>query len=162
MFPDAARLAALEAPRFSDEQLRDSIESGQLRIQQERGVDLTLFSPRAAGMSHHIGDAATSLSWSMLCNDLIARICRMHPRHFVGVAQLPQSPGVAPANCIPELVRCVEELGFIGCNLNPGAHKVMYEPRTAAARHGPRSRVSAAAATTPARSPTLTCLRTRS
>ena len=128
MFPDAARLAALEAPRFSDEQLRDSIESGQLRIQQERGVDLTLFSPRAAGMSHHIGDAATSLSWSMLCNDLIARICRMHPRHFVGVAQLPQSPGVAPANCIPELVRCVEELGFIGCNLNPGAHKVMYEP----------------------------------
>jgi 4-oxalmesaconate hydratase len=26
---------------------------------------------------------------------------------------------VPPENCIPELVRCVEELGFIGCNLNP-------------------------------------------
>ena len=24
-----------------------------------------------------------------------------------------------PANCIPELRRCVEELGFVGCNLNP-------------------------------------------
>jgi len=37
----------------------------------------------------------------------------------VGVCQLPQSPGVAPANCIPELERCVKEYGFIGCNLNP-------------------------------------------
>jgi 4-oxalmesaconate hydratase len=32
---------------------------------------------------------------------------------------LPQNPGVAPANCIPELERCVKELGFVGCNLNP-------------------------------------------
>ena len=66
-FPDAARLAALEPPRISDDQLRDSIESGQLPIQRSRGVDLTLFSPRAAGMSHHIGDAATSTAlrrWS--------------------------------------------------------------------------------------------------
>jgi len=26
---------------------------------------------------------------------------------------------VPPANCIPELERCVKEFGFIGCNLNP-------------------------------------------
>jgi 4-oxalmesaconate hydratase len=32
---------------------------------------------------------------------------------------LPQSPGVAPVNSAAELERCVEELGFIGCNLNP-------------------------------------------
>ena len=31
----------------------------------------------------------------------------------------PQAPGVPPANCIPELRRCVEQLGFVGCNLNP-------------------------------------------
>ena len=37
------------------------------------------------------------------------------------MCQLPQSPGVSPANCIPELRRCVEELGFVGCNLNPGS-----------------------------------------
>ncbi|MBE0532312.1 MAG: amidohydrolase [Rhodospirillales bacterium] len=30
-----------------------------------------------------------------------------------------QSPGDSPSNCIPELARCVEKLGFIGCNLNP-------------------------------------------
>jgi 4-oxalmesaconate hydratase len=32
---------------------------------------------------------------------------------------LPQSPGVPPANSIAELERCVNELGFVGCNLNP-------------------------------------------
>ena len=35
------------------------------------------------------------------------------------MCQLPQSPGVAPTNSIAELKRCVNELGFIGCNLNP-------------------------------------------
>src|SRR5690349_15618152 len=32
---------------------------------------------------------------------------------------LPQSPGVDPATCIPELVRCVEEYGNVAINLNP-------------------------------------------
>ena len=57
--------------------------------------------------------------WSRECNDLIARVCGLFPRHFVGVAQLPQAPGVPPANCIPEIRRCVNELGFVGINLNP-------------------------------------------
>ena len=117
-FPDAAKVAALQLPEFSDEQLRDSIEGGQLRIQKGRGVDLTIFSPRAAGMSHHIADAAAGEVWSRLCNDTVRRICGLFPRHFAPVCQLPQSPGVPPANCIPELVRCVGQ-GFVGCNLNP-------------------------------------------
>jgi 4-oxalmesaconate hydratase len=32
---------------------------------------------------------------------------------------LPQVPSVEPKNCIDELERCVKELGFVGCNLNP-------------------------------------------
>ena len=106
-------------PVISDEELRQSIESAQLRIQRERGTDLTIFSPRAVGMGHHLGDEQTSKEWSVVCNDLIHRIVRMFPQNFVGVCQLPQSPGVPPANCIPELERCIDELGFIGCNLNP-------------------------------------------
>jgi 4-oxalmesaconate hydratase len=43
----------------------------------------------------------------------------LFPDNFVGVCQLPQSPGVPPETCIAELERCVLELGFIGCNLNP-------------------------------------------
>jgi 4-oxalmesaconate hydratase len=32
---------------------------------------------------------------------------------------LPQSPGVDPATCIPELEKCVKEYGAVGINLNP-------------------------------------------
>jgi 4-oxalmesaconate hydratase len=107
------------APSIADDQIRESLEKAQLRIQRERGTDLTIFSPRASGMGHHIGDATTSLAWSRVCNDLIHRCCTLYPDNFVGVCQLPQSPGVPPANCVAELERCVRELGFIGCNLNP-------------------------------------------
>jgi 4-oxalmesaconate hydratase len=104
---------------ISDDEIRESLEGAQIRLQRERGTDLTIFSPRAAGMAHHIGDAVTSEHWSAHCNDLVHRACTLYPKNFVGVCQLPQSPGVPPKNCIPELERCVEELGFIGCNLNP-------------------------------------------
>ncbi len=107
------------APVATDDEIRASIEGAQLRIQRERGTDLTIFSPRAAGMGHHIGDFTTSEAWAVACNDMVARVVRLFPRNFVGVCQLPQSPGVAPASCVPELRRCVEQLGFVGCNLNP-------------------------------------------
>ena len=108
-----------KAPSITDDQIRESLEGAQLKLQRERGTDLTIFSPRAAGMGHHIGDASTSLAWAEVCNDLIHRCCTLYPEKFVGVCQLPQSPGVPPANCVAELERCVKELGFIGCNLNP-------------------------------------------
>jgi 4-oxalmesaconate hydratase len=103
---------------ITDDELRESVQP-QLAFQRSRGTDLTIFSPRASAMAHHIGDAETSLHWSRHCNDLIARVCRLFPENFVGVCQLPQSPGVPPDTCIGELERCVTELGFIGCNLNP-------------------------------------------
>jgi 4-oxalmesaconate hydratase len=105
--------------RISDDQIRESLEGAQLRIQRERGTDLTFFSPRASAMEHHVGDAAVSMAWSRACNDLVYRCASLYPENFVPVCQLPQSPGVAPANCIAELERCVKELGFVGCNLNP-------------------------------------------
>jgi 4-oxalmesaconate hydratase len=106
-------------PSFGDDEIRESLENAQLKLQRARGTDVTIFSPRAAGMGHHIGDAAVSLAWARVCNDLIHRCCTLYPENFVGVCQLPQSPGVPPADSIPELERCVRELGFIGCNLNP-------------------------------------------
>jgi len=116
---DSALSPAKGSLAISDDQLRESLENAQLQFQRERGTDLTIFSPRAGGMGHHIGDATTSQQWSEICNELISRICALYPDNFVGVCQLPQSPGVAPKNCIAELERCVKEFGFIGCNLNP-------------------------------------------
>jgi 4-oxalmesaconate hydratase len=105
--------------KISDDEIRESLEGAQLKLQRERGTDLTIFSPRASGMGHHIGDESVSREWSQICNDLIHRVCTLYPANFVGVCQLPQSPGVPPKNSVAELERCVNELGFIGCNLNP-------------------------------------------
>ena len=70
-------------------------------------------------MSHHLGNEATSVEWTLICNDLIHRICTLYPDTFIGVGQLPQSPGVSPKNCIGELERIVKTLGFVGVNINP-------------------------------------------
>ena len=114
--PTAARPKTLAS--ISDDQLRESVKP-QLAFQTDRGTDITIFSPRASAMAHHIGDAETSLDWSRHCNDLVHRVCTLFPKNFVGVCQLPQTSGAPLANCIEELERCVNELGFIGCNLNP-------------------------------------------
>lgn len=103
----------------TDDEIRESIENNQLRLQKERGTDLTIFSPRASWMGHHIGNEYTSQHWSEHQNDLIKRVCELYPTNFAPVAQLPQSPGVEPEKSVPELIRCVEQLGFIGINLNP-------------------------------------------
>ena len=109
-----------DPPAVSDEEIRTGIEANQLRIMNERGVDLTIFSPRAIGMDHHEGNEATNIVWARYCNDLIDRACRLYPDRFVGVCQLPQAPGVSPGRAvIEELERCVNTLGFIGANLNP-------------------------------------------
>jgi len=124
----ARQIARLEEPgspalapdvRITDDQIRESLEGNQLRIQRERGVDLTIFSPIASQMAHHIGNETTSKHWTQACNDLIHRAITLYPGNFVGVCQLPQSPGASLANSVAELERCVNELGFVGCNINP-------------------------------------------
>ncbi|MDE0176075.1 MAG: amidohydrolase family protein [Defluviicoccus sp.] len=124
----AAQVEGLKDPSYeplpadlgiSDDAIRESLEGAQLKLQRERGTDLTVFSPRAAGMAHQDGNEPANRYWSEICNDMIHRAVALYPDNFVGVCQLPQVPGTPPENCIPELVRCVEELGFIGCNLNP-------------------------------------------
>ena len=101
-----AQIAGNDNPpalKITDDQIRETIQNGQLKMQQERGSDITIFSPRAAGMGHHIGGAETSRIWTENCNNLIQRVVSLFPKNFVGVAQLPQTPGVSPANCIAEL-----------------------------------------------------------
>ena len=123
----AAQMARLQNPSLpepqsaiiSDDQIRESIELNQLKLLRERGADMTIFSPRASTMAHHVGDEQVSQTWTAACNNLIARVVELFPEQFIGVCQLPQSPGVPIENSITELERCVSELGFVGCNLNP-------------------------------------------
>ncbi len=106
-------------PEISDEEIRASIEGNQLRIARERGTDLTIFSPRASAMGHHIADTATAAEWARVCNDLIYRVTTLFPDNFAGVAQLPQVAGEPLDACVSELDRTVSWLGFVGVTLNP-------------------------------------------
>ena len=115
----ASPIASKGTPSIGDDEIRESLENAQFKLQRERGTDATIFSPRAAGLGHHIGDATMSLPWSRVRNDLIHRGCPLYPENFVAVCQLPQSPGMPPKKSIvAEMERCVKQLGFIGCNLN--------------------------------------------
>jgi len=104
---------------ISDDEIRESIEVNQLRLMRERGLDLTVFSPRASFMAHHIGDFQVSSTWAAICNELCYRVSRLFPDSFIPAAMLPQSPGVDPATCLPELEKCVEQYGSVAINLNP-------------------------------------------
>jgi 4-oxalmesaconate hydratase len=106
-------------PVISDDEIRASIEQNQLRLLRERGADMTIFSPRASAMAHHEGDERIGIEWAVACNDLIARVAGLFPGSFAAVCQLPQSPGAPLTASVAELERCVGQLGFVGCNLNP-------------------------------------------
>jgi len=116
---DPLHKAELGEILISDDQLRESLESAQLRLQRERGTDLTIFSPRASWMGHHVGNETTSLAWTTHCNNLIYRVVQLFPNNFIGGAQLPQSPGAGIESSVAELDRCVNQLGFVCCNINP-------------------------------------------
>lgn len=121
------QLAALDDPTrpparavaISDDAIRESVELNQLRVLRERGGDLMLFSPKASGMEHHVADQPTATAWARASNDLVHRVTQLFPDAFAPVAQLPQTPGGELGPVIEELRRCVEDLGFVGCNLNP-------------------------------------------
>ena len=80
----SARPADRGTLAITDDELRESVQP-QLKFQRDRGTDMTIFSPRASAMSHHIGDAVTSLHWRQHCNDLIYRVSELFPDKFVGV-----------------------------------------------------------------------------
>ena len=108
-----------EPAQISDAEIRETIEENQLRVMDERGIDLTVFSPQASAMEHHVPDPSIAAAWARACNDLVYRVVELFPQRFAGVCQLPQTPDGNLEACVAELRRCVEELGFVGCNLNP-------------------------------------------
>ena len=104
---------------ISDDDIRETIEANQLKMMNDRGSDITVFSPRASFMAHHIGDFAVSETWARICNDLVARVSQLFPDRFLPGAMLPQSPGVDQKTVLAELDRAVNDLGVVTVNINP-------------------------------------------
>src|SRR5690606_23074305 len=84
----------LAGGRVSDDQIQNAIENGQLWLQNERGIDLTLFSPIASLMNHPSDTERTSYEWSAISNDLVHRVSELFPESFAPVCQLPQAVGM--------------------------------------------------------------------
>ena len=104
---------------ISDDEIRVSIDANQLRLMDERGIDLT--DLLSAGLLH--GPSRRRLRDVSAVGGNLQRVVFPRqpavPGRFAPAAMLPQSPGVDPATCVPELIRCVEEYGAVAINLNP-------------------------------------------
>src|SRR5260370_23461039 len=62
---------------ISDDQISESLENAQLKLQRARGTDLTIFSPHASPTAHHIATETTSRRWIRAYHDLLHRDCTL-------------------------------------------------------------------------------------
>jgi predicted TIM-barrel fold metal-dependent hydrolase len=104
--------------KVDDEKVQKAAKK-HLEFLDKAKTDLQLLSPRPYTMMHH-ENPAKLIDWYIeSCNELIARQVKMFPDKFKGVAGLPQAVGQPIERVLPELERCVKELGFVGCLVNP-------------------------------------------
>ncbi|MCC5986079.1 MAG: amidohydrolase [Pararhodobacter sp.] len=96
---------------------------GHLACLDEAGVDMQVLSPRPYQMMHSEKPEKLVHWYIEEVNDLIARQCAMYPDRFVPMAGLPQTAGDPIENALPELERCVREMGFRGCLVNPDPYE---------------------------------------
>ena len=92
------------------------------------GIDLQFISARPFQQMHSEKPEKLVHWLAKATNDVIAQNCRLFPGVFAGVASLPQCYGVSPTNTFDELDRCVNELGFIACSVNPDPGEGAGEP----------------------------------
>lgn len=84
-----------------------------------RDIDVQVIGPRPFMM---LGWMEPHLlpSWTRHVNDTIAQQVRLFPDRFLGAAQLPQDSDAKDiSHVLPELDRCVDELGFVAAYLSP-------------------------------------------
>jgi predicted TIM-barrel fold metal-dependent hydrolase len=114
----------------------ENAQQRHLKFMDDRNIDIQLIGPRPIAMWHWMRPFLQDF-WCRTVNDVIARIVKLHPDRFRGMAQLPQSKEKDTRHCATELERCVKELGFVGAYLNPdpagdkqapGVHEEYWNP----------------------------------
>ncbi len=105
------------ALNISDEAL-EAVTKQQMERMDSVGTNIQFTSPRPY-MMHSEKPAHIVRWWNEELNNMIARQVKAHPDRFQGIGTLPQLAGESPKNCLEEMDRCVNELGFIGFTINP-------------------------------------------
>lgn len=118
----AFNLIALRSPaegslEISNE-LMETALSRHLKMLDNLNVDIQMISPRPVAMMQWEQPLLVE-KWTRVTNDVIHQQCVTHGDRFVGIAQLPQNRDLDTGNCVPELERCIKDLGFIGALVNP-------------------------------------------
>jgi len=96
---------------------------GHLDMMKRNGIDLQLVSPRPFQMMHSQKPARLVHWFTEEANNIIHRQSKLLPDKFIGVCGLPQAAGEPIERALPELERCVKQLGFKGCLLNPDPYE---------------------------------------
>jgi len=105
-------------PGISDERMQQAAQN-HVDVLKGVGTDVQFISPRPFQLMHSETPETIVRWWVAANNDLIARQCRAFPETLRGMCGLPQTPGGDIRACVQELERCVEELGVVGCLINP-------------------------------------------
>ena len=115
--------------RLSDDQLRHAVEKvpfgpySHLDYLNKIGTDVQAVSPRPFQLMHSEKPARIVQWFHEEVNNVIHRQTQLYPERFFGIAGLPQVAGEPLDMAIRELERCVKELGFKGCLINPDPYE---------------------------------------
>jgi 4-oxalmesaconate hydratase len=96
---------------------------GHLDMLKRVGTDMQLLSPRPFQMMHSAQPSQVVHWFAEETNNIIYRQTKLFSGLFIGIAGLPQAAGEPIEKALPELDRCINELGFKGCLLNPNPYE---------------------------------------
>lgn len=115
--------------KVSDDDIRRAVNKvemaphGHMDMLDKHGTDVQLISPRPFQMMSSFEPARVVHWFTEETNTIIHRQTELFPNRFVGIAGLPQVAGEPIENTFPELERCIKQLGFKGCLLNPDPYE---------------------------------------
>jgi predicted TIM-barrel fold metal-dependent hydrolase len=115
----------------SDDEIRRGVEikhfeggdKSHMDFLKEVGTDMQCISPRPFQMMHSAKPSRVVQWFTEETNNIIYRQTQLYPNVFVGIAGLPQASGEPLTMAIAELERCVKQMGFKGCILNPDPYE---------------------------------------
>lgn len=114
---------------ISDEEIiaawnaKEMAPAGHLDHMAACGIDMQCISPRPFQMMHSETPAKIVHWWTEETNNIIHRSCTLMPDKFFGIGGLPQAAGEPIEHTLTELERCIKELDFKGCLLNPDPYE---------------------------------------
>ncbi|MDP6175821.1 MAG: amidohydrolase family protein, partial [Rhodospirillales bacterium] len=109
----------------TDDQIRESVEQhtfgphSHMDYIDKLGTQMQAISPRPFQMMHSEKPLRIVQWLHEEVNNMIHRETEIYPDRFFGIAGLPQCAGEPLDMALNELERCVNELGFKGCLVNP-------------------------------------------